>query len=115
MAKQPSLATPTPSAHLPGSREPGTNTWRTGLKTAASVLRGAIRDSDFGLIPKRATAYYLGVSDIGEASRNEEWAHLQEVEASLLKALESERSSDAATRLLVLLDEVRTKIKNSRS
>lgn len=115
MAKQPSLATPTPPAYVPGSHGPDTSSWRTGLKAAASILRGAIRETGFGAIPKRATAYYFGLSDVGDTSHAEQWAHLQEVEASLLKALESERSSDACARLLVLLEEVQNKIKSIRA
>ena len=113
MAKHQSLATPASATDISGPRD---HEWRAGLKAAASIFRGAIRESGLGPIPKSAKAYYFGVSDLGDTVRNDEQsAQLRDLEASLLKALASEYSSDAHARLLVLLEEVRAKIRDIRA
>ncbi len=66
MAKQQLFAAPATPTDASGSRERDTSHWRTGLKAAASILRGAIRYAGLRPIPKSAMAYYSGVSDVGD-------------------------------------------------
>ncbi len=116
MAKQQPFAAPATPTDVIGSRELDILHWRSGLKAAASILRGAIRYARLGSIPKSAMAYYSGVSDVGgTAWNNEQSAHLREVEASLLKGLASESSSDASARLLLSLKEVQANIRDFRT
>ena len=116
MAKQQSFAAPAAPTDVSGSSERDGNAWRTGLKAAASIFRGAIRGAGLAPVPKSAKAYYVGVPDVHDTVRNsEQSAYLRDVEASLLKALASEYSSDGSARLLVLLEEVRARIRNIRA
>ncbi len=98
MAKDHSLASP---PDVPGSGQRHISHWRSGFKTAVSIFCGAVRDAGLGGIPKSAKAYYVGVSDLGDADLNHERrAHLSEVEASV-KVQAPEYSSDGSARLLV--------------
>ncbi len=82
MAKQQPFAAPATPTDVIGSREQDILHWRSGLKAAASILRCAIRDTGLGPIPKSATAYYSGVSDLVDMGGTTSSGRISEISRS---------------------------------